>query len=46
MSLVEHKTLNEFSTNTNDKFFNQTFSASAKKYRTLEFIVVLSVSVK
>lgn len=30
MSLVERKTLDEFSTNINDKFFNQTFSAGAK----------------
>ncbi|HHP4966177.1 hypothetical protein [Acinetobacter baumannii] len=30
MSLVERKTLNEFSTNTNDDFFNKTFSAGAK----------------
>jgi hypothetical protein len=30
MSLVERKTLNEFSTNSNDAFFNQIFSAGSK----------------
>ena len=30
MSLVERKSLNEFSTNTNDEFFNNIYSAGAK----------------